>query len=131
MSSLIHGIHHVAIKYDGVEKFQAALHFYHDLLGLPVAHAWGEGEASAAMLDTGSGMLEIFANGKDLNDGKIAHIALATRDVDQCIQIVRQAGYPITIEPKDIVITSQPPFPARIAFCRGAGDEEVEFFCEK
>lgn len=131
MASLIQGIHHAAIKYDGLAKFQAALHFYHDLLGLRVARTWGEGDASAAMLDTGSGILEIFANGEGLENGKIAHIALATRDVDKCVQLVRQAGYPVTIEPKDVVIGSQPSFPARIAFCLGAGGEVVEFFCEK
>ena len=131
MTSLIQGIHHVAIKYDGLAKFQEALHFYHDLLGLNVARAWGEGDASAAMIDTGNGMLEIFANGKNLGNGKIAHIALATQDVDRCIEIIRQAGYPVTIEPKDLVISSQPPLPVRIAFCIGAGGEEVEFFCSK
>ena len=32
---------------------------------------------------------------------------------------------------RDIVITSEPPFPARIAFCRGPLQEEIEFFQEK
>lgn len=131
MSNLIHGIHHVAIKYDGYETFQEALHFFCDLLGLKLARTWGEGNSAAAMIDTGSGLLEIFASGNGLPNGKIAHVALATDDVDKCIDIVRKAGYPITIEPKDIVIGSQPPYPARIGFCLGAGKEEVEFFCVK
>ena len=32
---------------------------------------------------------------------------------------------------RDIVITSEPPFPAKIAFCRGPLQEEIEFFQEK
>ena len=47
------------------------------------------------------------------------------------MRVVREAGYEVFIEPKDIVITSEPPFPARIAFCRGPLQEEIEFFQEK
>lgn len=32
---------------------------------------------------------------------------------------------------RDIVIASEPPFPAGIAFCRGPLQEEIEFFQEK
>ena len=32
---------------------------------------------------------------------------------------------------RDIVIASEPPFPAKIAFCRGPLPEEIEFFQEK
>jgi len=32
---------------------------------------------------------------------------------------------------RDIVIASELPFPARIAFCRGPLQEEIEFFQEK
>ena len=32
---------------------------------------------------------------------------------------------------RDIVIASEPPFPAKIAFCRGPLQEEIEFFQEK
>jgi len=95
MDKLICGIHHVAIKYDDVAQFEKAIHFYHDLLGLEIARTWGEGEKVAAMIDTGSGILEIFANGKDL--------AFATAV----------------------------PYSARLAFCKGPGGEDVEFFCEK
>ena len=131
MAQPIQGIHHLAIKYDGYAQFEKALHFYCDLLGMAVTHKWGSGDGSAAMVNTGSGRLELFANGNGLENGKIAHVALATQDVDGCIDIVRKAGYPVTIEPKDIVIASQPPYPARVAFCQGPGGEEVEFFQEK
>jgi glyoxylase I family protein len=123
------GIHHIALKCQGVEQFNKTLHFYCDILGLPVARSWGEGENSGIMLDTGAGLLEIFANAPDiLGMGAIRHMALAVDDVDACIEAVRAAGYTVTMEPTDICIASEPPYPARIAFCIGPVGEELEFF---
>ena len=51
--------------------------------------------------------------------------------MDECIRRVRQAGYPVFVEPKDIVIQTTPGFPARIAFCKGPLGEDIEFFQEK
>ena len=128
----ITGIHHVALKCQGVEHFEKTLCFYRDLLGLPVARSWGSGEESGVMLDTGAGLLEIFANAADcLEAGALRHIAFAVEDTDACIEAVRKAGYEVTMEPKDISIPSDPPYPARIAFCNGPVGEEVEFFCVK
>jgi glyoxylase I family protein len=84
------------------------------------------------MLDTGAGLLEIFANGVDrLGAGALRHIALAVEDTDVCIEAARAEGYEITMEPTDLVIQSNPPYPARIGFCIGPVGEELEFFCEK
>ena len=84
------------------------------------------------MLNTGNSLIEIFANAQQpMPKGVWPHIALETDNVDECIAIVREVGYPVIVEPKNIVIGSQPPFPARIAFCKGAAGEEIEFFCEK
>ena len=131
MESLICGIHHVALKCDGTAEFEKTLHFYQHVLGLEPVRSWGEGENAGAMLSTGDGLLEIFASGKKLPQGAIRHFALRTERVDDCIAAVRAAGYPITVEPKDIVIASNPPFPARIAFCTGPVGEEIEFFQER
>lgn len=131
MGSLICGIHHVALKCDGTAEFEKTLHFYQDILGLEPLRSWGEGENAGAMLSTGDGLLEIFASGRKLPQGAIRHFALRTERVDDCVAAVRAAGYPITVEPKDIVIASNPPFPARIAFCTGPVGEEIEFFQER
>lgn len=131
MESLICGIHHVALKCDGTAEFEKTLHFYQNVLGLEPVRSWGEGENAGAMLSTGDGLLEIFASGKKLPQGAIRHFALRTERVDDCVAAVRAAGYPITVEPKDIVIASNPPFPARIAFCTGPVGEEIEFFQER
>ncbi len=127
---MITGIHHIALKCRGIEEFNKTIAFYRDLLGLTVAREWGEG--TAIMLETGAGLLEIFANAEDTPSvGAVRHFALATDDVDACIAAVRAAGYKITMEPNDICIPSDPPYPARIAFCVGPIGEEVEFFCVK
>lgn len=131
MGSLICGIHHVALKCDGTAEFEKTLHFYQNVLGLEPVRSWGEGENAGAMLSTGDGLLEIFASGKKLPQGAIRHFALRTERVDDCVAAVRAAGYPITVEPKDIVIASNPPFPARIAFCTGPVGEQIEFFQER
>lgn len=131
MGSLICGIHHVALKCNGTAEFEKTLHFYQDTLGLEQVRSWGEGAGAGAMLSTGDGLLEIFASGEPLPQGTIRHFALRTERVDDCVAAVREAGYPITVEPKDIVIASNPAFPARIAFCTGPVGEEIEFFQEK
>ena len=126
--SLIKGIHHVSLKCCNDKEYEEEIHFYKGILGIPVVRSWDAG----IMLDTGSGIIEIFSDGQEnLPQGTIRHFALATDDVDACVQAVREAGYEVFIEPKDIEIASQPKFPARIAFCRGPFGEEIEFFCER
>ena len=131
MEQLIHGIHHVALQYDGFDKFQEAIHFYHELLGLKILRTWGAGDQSAAMLDTGNGILELFAFCENKVRGTIDHIALAAKDVDLCINIVRMSGYEITKEPTTLNFPTAAPYSARLAFCIGPGGEKVEFFCEQ
>ena len=126
----IQGIHHIAIKYEGASMLQKAIDFYHGLLHLPVLRRWGENEASVALLDTGSGCLELFANSQGLSHGIINHIAFQVDNVDEMIETVRSAGYEIILEPQDKIFPSVPPYPVRIGFCIGPGGEKVEFFKE-
>ena len=132
MSKLILGTHHIALKADTVEVFEETVRFYHEILGMPFIRQWGEGDKSSAMLDTGNSIMELSAAGDDnKKSGSIRHFALATDDVDLAVERVRAAGYTITVEPKDVLLASEPPLPIRIAFCIGPCGEEVEFFCEK
>lgn len=128
---LIQGIHHVCIKCkkDEVEKVK---HFYGDLLGLPILRSWGEPELKGFMFDTGAGLIEVFTDAEnDLPQGSIRHFAFKTGNVDECVKIVRESGYEITVDPKDVVMASNPPFPIRVAFCIGPVGEEIEFFEER
>lgn len=125
----ITGIHHIALKACGVADFKKTIEFYHEILGMPIVRTWGNEENPAMMIDTGAGLLEIFANGTEYpGQGALRHMAFAVEDTDVCIEAVRAAGYTVTKEPTDIVIASNPPYPARIAFCIGPVGEEVEFF---
>ena len=129
MRPKITAVHHIALKACGAEDFRKTVHFYHQVLGMPIARSWGDGDNAAVMIDTGAGLLEIFANGTSYpGQGALHHLAFQVEDADACVEAVRAAGYKITVEPKDIVIGSVPPYPARIAFCIGPVGEELEFF---
>ena len=129
MKQLITGFHHVALKCRGDEEFERCVAFYRDVLGLRVAREWGGGARRAVMLDTGAGIFEIFSDGSEEGrEGAWRHLALCCSDPDACIEAVRAAGYFVKTEPTDICIPSDPPYPARIAFCIGPVGEEIEFF---
>lgn len=126
--SLIKGIHHVSMKCSSPEKYQEEITFYRDILGIPVVREWKNG----IMLNTGNSLVEIFNDAEDiLPTGTIRHFAFATDQVDACVKAVRDAGYEVFVEPKEVAIPSDPVFPARIAFCKGPLGEEIEFFQER
>jgi len=132
MNGLTQGIHHFALKAQGDEAFDRALSFYGSVLGMPLVRTWKQGDVRGAMLDAGGGIVEITSNGGDSpGEGCIRHLAFATTDVDACVKAVRAAGFVITMEPVDKEIPASPPYPIRIAFCRGPLGEDVEFFCER
>ena len=60
--SLIKGLHHAALKCSCQAEFQEAIHFYRDVLGLPVKRSWGEGDEAGIMFDTGAGLIRTPAS---------------------------------------------------------------------
>ena len=125
---MITGIHHISLKCGTKEEFEKAKDFYLNVLGFSAVREWPDG----IMIDTGAGMLEIFSNGEGIRTkGALRHIAFATDDTDGIAERVKAAGYRVFIEPNDIVIRSDPEFPARMAFCYGPLGEEIEFFQER
>ena len=125
---MITGLHHISLKCGTPEEFEKTKSFYMDLLGFTKVREWPEG----IMIDLGNSMLEIFSNGAGIKTkGAIRHLALATDNVDEMVDKVRNAGYEVFIEPNDIVIRSEPEFHARMAFCYGPLGEEIEFFQEQ
>ena len=132
MKPKITGVHHIALKAKGEAAYAKLTEFYHGILGMPIVREWDCNGGKAAMVDTGAGLLELFSTAEDeLGMGALRHLAFSVEDPDVCIEAVRAAGYTVTMEPKDIVIGSNPPYPARIAFCIGPVGEEVEFFKER
>ena len=125
---MITGIHHISMKCGTEEDFRRAKDFYLNVLGFSVRREW----AGGVMIDTGSGLIEIFHGGAGIRaKGAIRHVAFASDDVDGIAERVKQAGYEVFIPPKDIVIPSDPAYPARMAFCTGPLGEEIEFFQER
>ena len=123
------GFHHFAIK---VRDFDAVKRFYVEALGFTEKITWGAGDGRAVMLDTGDGnYLEIFAggSGEPQPEGVLLHFALRTSNCDAALERARAAGAEVTMEPKDVLIPSNPaPTPVRIAFCKGLAGETIEFF---
>lgn len=64
------------------------------------------------MLCAGNSVIELYDSADEaLPQGTIRHVALSTPDVDEYIAAVRAAGYPVTVEPKDVTLDSVPPLP--------------------
>lgn len=124
---MIKGIHHISMKTSSDEQYAKVRSFYVDTLMLSVVIECDK----CLLLDTGSGIVEIFKNAEDdLSQGVIRHFALSTDNVDECVSRVKDDGYEVFIEPKEVKVGGDERFPARIAFCRGPLGEEIEFFSQ-
>lgn len=122
------GTHHIALQ---TLDWEASLRLYRDVLGMQVVAEFGTPERRILLLDIGDGShMELFAPLPGASDqlaaaNVLTHIALATTDTRQATELVRQAGYTITVEPKDVQLGS---IAATIAFFTGPNGETIEFF---
>ena len=108
---LITGLHHISMKCHKGNEYKKVVAFYTEVLGLNIVRTWGEAEPDGIMFDTGNGLIEIFVNSDSEPElGIIRHFALSTDDVDSCVEAIKKAGYEVFVEPKNIVIPSEPPF---------------------
>ena len=130
------GFHHVCVK---TRDWEATRHFYCDVLGFSEKIAWRAAPERAAMFDAGDGnYLEVFEDLRYLPspNGSLIHFALRTSRLDEVATRIRDAGYKITVEPKDVTIGNTAtsaqaitgPVPIRIFFCEGPSGEIIEFF---
>lgn len=126
---MITGIHHVALK---VNDFDKAFKFYTETLGLKCLRTWGEGNGRAAMLDTGRGIVELFAGGAAASEGAFFHMALQSNDVEADYRKALTAGATSKMEPAEmrIPVTSGADFHVKIAFVFAPTGEIVEFFSD-
>ncbi len=102
-------------------EIDKVLYFYRDILELDVCNKWDTG----IMIDTGSGIIEIFHNGEVSPKGTIRHFALDVTDTKALTERIRNAGYEIIKEPKEINLSN---LKAIISFVKGPIGEEIEFF---
>ena len=126
----ISGVHHICLKTAGRDMWEKTVSFYTQVLGCPLVRSWGEGGGSWAMLDLGNCLLEVFADAAaPLSPGVHRHVAFRTDDVDGAVELARQAGCAVTMEPTDKTLGGN--YPVRIAFCLGPAGESIEFFQER
>lgn len=129
MNKLITGTHHINLRPCGSEAYDKTVAFYTQVLGMDMARQWGEGDSRACMIDTGDSVMELNCVTEAApGGGAVNHFALTTDDVDEAVRRVREAGYEITVEPRDASIPTAPPYNIRIAFCVGPVGESIEFF---
>ena len=123
------GTHHIAIQ---THDWDASLKLYRDVLGMTEAASFSGGDAQKiVLLDTGDGShIELFgpsAGAAQTGEGAnpILHFALSTTDARAATEHVRQAGYKVTVEPKELDLGG---LEVTIAFFKGPSGEVVEFF---
>ena len=121
-NSVIKGIHHISMKCSRNE-IDKVIYFYRDILGLDICNEWDTG----IMINTGSGIIEVFHNGEKSPKGTIRHFALSVTDAKVLTERVRSAGYDVITEPKEICLSH---IKAIISFVKGPLGEEIEFFQE-
>lgn len=125
---MINGFHHVAMR---AKDFDKSIEFYTDGLGFKETNRWEMKDGKrAVMIDTGNdNYLEIFEGREnEVSEGSYIHLAFTTDDCNKSLEMAKNAGAEITMEPQNIDINSDPVLPVRVAFCKGPDSEIIEFF---
>lgn len=124
------GTHHIAVQ---TRDWERSLRLYRDVLGMQTVIEFGSPERKIMLLDVGDGShIELFEPQSDTpaldapaaND-PVMHFALAVSDTRAALEHVRQAGYEVTLEPKELNLETMS---ITIAFFKGPNGEEIEFF---
>jgi catechol 2,3-dioxygenase-like lactoylglutathione lyase family enzyme len=122
------GLHHITIQ---TRDWEASLHLYQEVLGMQVVAEFGPDDGRMMLLDVGDGShIELIAPKADTpavdsSADPLVHLALATPDAAASIEPVREAGYEVTMEPKDVSLGG---LDATVAFFKGPNGEVIEFF---
>jgi glyoxylase I family protein len=122
------GFHHVSMRVKDLEKSRK---FYTEGLGFIERFSWGVAPKKTILMDIGDGNYIEISQGdpnKSPEEGTFRHLALRADDCKTAIEYARKAGAEVTIEPKDITLSSKPPLNIRIAFFKGPDGELIELF---
>ena len=122
------GFHHVSMR---VRDLNKSIRFYSEGLGFVERFSWGQDPKRTVLMDTGDGnYFEISQGDPDqvYGDGIFRHLALRVDDCDAALEVARAAGAEITVEARDVTLSSKPPLQLRIAFFKGPDEELVELF---
>ena len=131
--SVIKGMNHVALNCHGKKEMDEVVDFYCNKLGFrKTAETYVDGLGNMAMIDTGTGAIELWDNADTKRgDGVIGHIALTVEDADKAVEIFRNEGLPVDSEPADLTLNTEPKMNIRVAFVRGRAGESIELFQER
>jgi catechol 2,3-dioxygenase-like lactoylglutathione lyase family enzyme len=124
------GVHHITIQ---TRDWEASRRLYQDILGMQLVAEWGPEERRMKLLDVGDGShIELIAPtassptvGSPTANDPLVHLALATADAAASLDLVRHAGYEVTMEPKAVTLGD---LGATVAFFKGPNGEVIEFF---
>lgn len=131
--STITGMNHVALNCHGKKEMDEVIDFYCNVLGFrKTAGCYVDGLGNMAMIDTGTGTIELWDNAEQKRgDGVIGHLALTVKSADEAVELFRKEGLPIDSEPADLVLDTEPKMNIRVAFVRGKAGESIEIFQER
>jgi glyoxylase I family protein len=122
------GFHHVSLNVKDLEKSRK---FYSEGLGFVERFSWGKEPKRTLLMDTGDGNYFEISQGDPNHsyvEGVFRHLALRVDDCEVAIELARKAGAEVTVEPKGVTLSSDPPMPIRIAFFKGPDGELIELF---
>ena len=122
------GFHHLSMQVSNLNK---SIEFYTKGLGFVERFSWGMEPKRTVLLDTGDGNYFEISQGDsdmDFEEGVFNHIALRVDDCKRAIELARKAGAEVTMETREVNLSSEPSIPIRIAFFKGPDGEIVELF---
>ena len=122
------GFHHVSLKVKDLDK---SIKFYSEGLGFVERYSWGKIPKKTVLMDTGDGnYFEISQGDPDqvCLKGAFRHLALRSDDCKVALEHARKAGAEVTMETRDVTLSSEPRIQIRIAFFKGPDGELIELF---
>ena len=121
------GFHHVSMKVRDLDKSRE----FYEGLGFNVRYMWGEPGKRTLLMDTGDGnYFELSQGDKNQvsSEGFFRHIALRVDDCEAAVDTARSLGAEVTIEPREVTLSGEPPIGIKIAFFKGPDGELIELF---
>jgi glyoxylase I family protein len=122
------GFHHVSMSVKDLDKSRK---FYSEGLGFIERFSWGKEPKRILLMDTGDGNYFEISQGDSNHsrtEGVFRHLALRVNDCKVAIELARNAGAEVTMEVRDVMLSSDPPMQIRIAFFKGPDGELIELF---